>query len=62
MDRVTTAPGAPDLYPEALRDEIDELAELIYTDVNNGVYSAASPAPRRRTNVRTTGSSPGSTG
>jgi putative glutathione S-transferase len=31
-------PGAPDLYPEALRDEIDEVAELIYRDVNNGVY------------------------
>jgi putative glutathione S-transferase len=33
-------PGAPDLYPEAMRDEIDELAETIYTEVNNGVYSA----------------------
>jgi putative glutathione S-transferase len=32
--------GAPDLYPETMRDEIDELAELIYTDVNHGVYSA----------------------
>jgi putative glutathione S-transferase len=32
--------GAPDLYPEAIRDEIDELAEVIYTDVNNGVYKA----------------------
>jgi putative glutathione S-transferase len=31
-------PGAPDLYPEALRDEMDELMEWIYTDVNNGVY------------------------
>jgi putative glutathione S-transferase len=30
--------GAPDLYPEALRDEIDEVAELVYQDVNNGVY------------------------
>ena len=30
--------GAPDLYPEKLRDEIDEVAELVYTDVNNGVY------------------------
>jgi putative glutathione S-transferase len=30
--------GAPDLYPERLRDEIDEVAELIYKDVNNGVY------------------------
>jgi putative glutathione S-transferase len=31
-------PGAPDLYPESLRDEIDEIAALIYADVNNGVY------------------------
>ncbi|MGH8881665.1 MAG: glutathione S-transferase family protein [Stackebrandtia sp.] len=30
--------GAPRLYPEPLRDEIDEVAERIYTDVNNGVY------------------------
>ncbi|MCX5043704.1 glutathione S-transferase C-terminal domain-containing protein [Aldersonia sp. NBC_00410] len=30
--------GAPQLYPEALRAEIDEVAELIYNDVNNGVY------------------------
>jgi putative glutathione S-transferase len=33
-------PGAPDLYPEPLRGEIDEVAELIYRDVNNGVYKA----------------------
>jgi putative glutathione S-transferase len=31
-------PGAPDLYPEPYRDEIDEVAALVYTDVNNGVY------------------------
>jgi glutathionyl-hydroquinone reductase len=30
--------GAPDLYPDELRDEIDEVNELIFTDVNNGVY------------------------
>ena len=30
--------GAPDLYPEHLRDEIDEISAGIYTDVNNGVY------------------------
>ncbi|MGB3769917.1 MAG: glutathione S-transferase C-terminal domain-containing protein [Rhodococcus sp. (in: high G+C Gram-positive bacteria)] len=30
--------GAPDLYPEALRGEIDEVAELVFQDVNNGVY------------------------
>jgi putative glutathione S-transferase len=31
-------PGAPDLYPEALRPEMDGLIAEIYTDVNNGVY------------------------
>ena len=31
-------PGAPDLYPERHRDEIDEVAELVFTDVNDGVY------------------------
>jgi glutathionyl-hydroquinone reductase len=30
--------GAPELYPEDRRDEIDEVAELVYRDVNNGVY------------------------
>ncbi|HMS48323.1 MAG TPA: hypothetical protein PKD89_12130 [Candidatus Microthrix sp.] len=30
-------PGAPDLYPEAQRAEIDEVADLVYRDVNNGV-------------------------
>ncbi|MEO1059830.1 MAG: glutathione S-transferase C-terminal domain-containing protein [Actinomycetota bacterium] len=30
--------GAPDLYPDEHRDEIDELIAVIYTDVNNGVY------------------------
>ncbi|TXI53453.1 MAG: glutathione S-transferase family protein [Mycobacterium sp.] len=30
--------GAPQLYPEHLRDEIDEVAQRIYTEVNNGVY------------------------
>src|SRR5579875_2154850 len=33
-------PGAPDLYPERLRDEINEVAQLVYRDVNNGVYQA----------------------
>lgn len=32
--------GAPDLYPEALRDEIEAVAEANYHDVNNGVYAA----------------------
>ncbi len=30
--------GAPDLYPELLRDEIDEVMDQVYGDVNNGVY------------------------
>jgi putative glutathione S-transferase len=33
-------PDAPDLYPEALRDEIDAVNAVIYEDVNNGVYKA----------------------
>jgi glutathionyl-hydroquinone reductase len=32
--------GAPELYPEHLRDEIDEVTELVYRDVNDGVYKA----------------------
>src|SRR3954454_44715 len=31
-------PGAPELYPDKLRDEIEEVAAGIYEDVNNGVY------------------------
>ena len=31
-------PGAPELYPEAGRDELDELMAVVYRDVNNGVY------------------------
>ncbi|MEU0057254.1 glutathione S-transferase C-terminal domain-containing protein [Streptomyces sp. NPDC006334] len=33
-------PGAPDLYPEARRDEIDAVMAEVYEDVNNGVYRA----------------------
>ncbi|MEG3627801.1 glutathione S-transferase family protein [Streptomyces poriticola] len=33
-------PGAPELYPRALRDEIDEVMTGVYEDVNNGVYRA----------------------
>ncbi len=32
------APDAPDLWPEHLRDEIEEVSDLVYADVNNGVY------------------------
>ena len=30
--------GAPDLYPEKLRDEMHEVMQRVYTEVNNGVY------------------------
>jgi putative glutathione S-transferase len=31
-------PGAPDLWPADLRDEMEEVMERIFTEVNNGVY------------------------
>ncbi|HEU4360566.1 MAG TPA: glutathione S-transferase C-terminal domain-containing protein, partial [Mycobacterium sp.] len=30
--------GAPQLYPEPLRPEIDQISRRIYTEINNGVY------------------------
>jgi glutathionyl-hydroquinone reductase len=30
--------GAPDLWPAAVRAEMDEVMERVYTEVNNGVY------------------------
>ncbi len=30
--------GAPDLYPEELREEMDKVMKRIFTEVNNGVY------------------------
>jgi putative glutathione S-transferase len=33
-------PDAPDLYPEALRQDIDALNETLFQEVNNGVYKA----------------------
>ena len=32
------APGAPDLYPAGLRDQIDEISAFVFGRVNNGVY------------------------
>ncbi len=34
------APGSPNLYPEALRPEIDRMIDANYETVNNGVYKA----------------------
>ena len=31
-------PDAPDLWPADLRDEMDEVMERVYTEVNDGVY------------------------
>ena len=31
-------PGAPDLWPADLREEMDEVMQRIFTEVNNGVY------------------------
>ncbi|HUR72937.1 MAG TPA: glutathione S-transferase C-terminal domain-containing protein [Sporichthya sp.] len=31
-------PGAPDLYPEPLRRDLDDVMAAIYKEVNNGVY------------------------
>jgi glutathionyl-hydroquinone reductase len=32
--------GAPQLYPEELRDQIDKINKVVFADVNNGVYRA----------------------
>jgi putative glutathione S-transferase len=39
--------GAPELYPERLRDEIDEVARVVFTDVNNGVYRCGFASSQR---------------
>ena len=39
--------GAPQLYPEPLREEIDEVAERVYTEINNGVYRCGFAASQR---------------
>lgn len=33
-------PGAPDLYPDKYREEIDEINQAVYRDVNAAVYEA----------------------
>ncbi|WP_345638325.1 glutathione S-transferase family protein [Rugosimonospora acidiphila] len=33
-------PDAPQLYPEHLREQIDEVNRVVFRDVNNGVYQA----------------------
>ena len=38
FDEVGALPG--DFYPEALREKIDEVNELVYHNINNGVYRA----------------------
>ncbi|MEV4757143.1 glutathione S-transferase C-terminal domain-containing protein [Micromonospora sp. NPDC049559] len=40
-------PGAPDLYPEPLRDEIDAVNAEVFRDVNNGVYQAGFAVSQR---------------
>ena len=40
--------GAPDLYPLAHRAEIDEVNQLVYEDVNNGVYRAGFAASQTK--------------
>jgi putative glutathione S-transferase len=39
--------GAPDLYPEPLRTEIDEVNKRVYRDVNNGVYQCGFAGTQR---------------
>jgi putative glutathione S-transferase len=40
-------PGAPDLYPQAHRAELDELMAEVYRDVNDGVYRAGFATSQR---------------
>ncbi|MBC8077411.1 MAG: glutathione S-transferase family protein [Chloroflexales bacterium] len=45
--RAFQRPGAPDLYPEQLREEIDAVNAVVYEDVNNGVYKAGFAASQQ---------------
>ncbi len=40
-------PGAPDLYPLSLREEIDAVNRVVYEEVNNGVYKAGFAASQQ---------------
>jgi glutathionyl-hydroquinone reductase len=40
LETAFARPGAPDLYPRALRNQIDAIATLMHHTVNNGVYKA----------------------
>jgi putative glutathione S-transferase len=40
-------PGAPELYPQARRAEIDEVDQVVFADVNNGVYRAGFAGSQR---------------
>jgi putative glutathione S-transferase len=40
-------PGAPELYPAALRAEIDEVNAVVFKDVNNGVYQCGFAGSQR---------------
>ena len=39
--------GAPDLWPADLREEMDEVMERVFTDVNNGVYGCGFAGSQR---------------
>ncbi len=54
--------GAPDLYPEPLRNEIDEVAEYVFATSTTASTAAVSPVHSRRTTRHTTRCSPASTG
>jgi putative glutathione S-transferase len=45
--RAYQRPGAPDMYPEHLRDEIDEIDRVVFRDVNNAVYQAGFASDQR---------------
>ncbi|WP_017544616.1 glutathione S-transferase family protein [Nocardiopsis prasina] len=43
-----TREGAPELYPEDLREEIDAVSAEVYRDLNNGVYRSGFAPDQRR--------------